>query len=203
MNSPGNSAVATGNTVAVVQLSDGPITMDTDQSAAYKQGAGFNTDCLIRCYYKNRPQRWMMPIASPNGFQGDSVGFVQLAAPTTALHVEWTVAKKNDKPKIPDPTPKSGWVLLYQSPEPELIEIMANGVSAGYRCSGLYVYGCKKPKSQPVEDAQYPMPPWLEDVFPTQMSVQDFYQAFGSASAAGGASPGVPRIANIKGSQQQ
>lgn len=113
--------------------------------------------------YEKDYHRYMMGVASPNGFQGSSVAFVQLAAPTLLWICEWTALKSGSQPEIPTNTPPPGWVLLDEFPELPMCKVGPDGVTPIYRVSGIYVYGSTNPNAVTVADLSFPKPAWLKD----------------------------------------
>lgn len=115
-------------------------------------------DYAIVFRYERDKQRWMMPVCSPNGFDGDNVSFVQLAGETLLLIVDWSGMRAGPKPTIPlaeweDPN----WILLDDMQEPGTMQKKPSGEIV-WRHSGTYVYGCKNPSSAIMH---YGRPPWL------------------------------------------
>lgn len=127
---------------------------------------------------------YMMPISSPQGFtnnagnqppaspgtgtiQNNQIGqraaFVQLASPTLLWICDWTTAKLNSVPDIPDPnnTFDPNWVLLDEHYEPASIIAMANASTPLYRISGTFVYGHISPDPQVIKNIAFGRPPWI------------------------------------------
>lgn len=124
------------------------------------------TDFKIRNKFEKDHHRYMMGITSPNGFEGASVAFVQLASPTLLWIADWTACRYNIQPDIPDPTPAdTNWVLLDEHYEPTMLTVGADQITPLYRISGTYVYGHKNPASVTVSNINYARPPWLENSF--------------------------------------
>ena len=124
----------------------------------FEANDGIFQDYWMVFRYEKDKQRWMMPVCSPNGFDGDSVAFVQLAADTLLLVIDWTAEKAGQKPSIPkaelsDPN----WILLDDQQEPAQLQKKPSG-EVVFRISGCYVYGSKNP-SQAI--LHYPRPPWM------------------------------------------
>jgi hypothetical protein len=172
------------------------------------------TDYMINNRYEGDLHRYMAGISSPNGFQGASAAFFQLAAPTVLWVCDWTALLINGPPQCPDPfSVGDDWVLLDYHLEPAMLGLAADGVSATYRLSGTYFFGQKNPGQQSnyansvFSTAQYPRPPWLDDVFMRKIPAESLMSALitwqGSSSsqrntAAGFSSdmrayPGSPR----------
>jgi hypothetical protein len=129
-------------------------------------GQGIFTDYKVFSMYENPFHRYMLGITDPDGFQGESAAFVQLAAPTLLWVCKWTACRYHSQPIIPDPTSRDpNWVLLDKAYSPAMVTVGADGVSPLYRISGRYVYGHKKPNDDVLRNVSYPRPPWLEDVF--------------------------------------
>lgn len=147
------------------------------------------TDYLIRCKYEKDRKRYMLGLTSPNGFKGKSCAFVQLAAPTLLLIVDWTGASLNEEPEVPDPdSMDSNWVLLDDFWEPNEPVLAADGISPLYRISGTYIYGKANPQSKTYMDVTYPRPPWLLDsiqrVIPSSLVTGGLVVASNSSSSS-------------------
>ena len=142
-----------------------------DNNAAFKeQSDSMYTDYVIRNRYEKDRHTYMMPIASPGGFQRSSVAFVKLAASTLLWICDWTACRFNKQPDIPDPENRdSNWILLDEHYETAMITIAPDGQTPLYRISGTYVYGHKNPNKKTIRDVDFPRPPWLEDVFNRSM----------------------------------
>jgi hypothetical protein len=124
------------------------------------------TSYIINNRYENDKRVCMMPIASPNGFQGASAAFVQLASPTLLRLVDWTMLQSGDANlSIPDPNPVDpNWVLLDVMPETRSLVVTAGGDPV-YRISGTYVYGHRNPPANVFDAVQWGRPPWMADIF--------------------------------------
>lgn len=141
-----------------------------DQESKYLEEGDDQTiwaNFLIFNRYEKDRHVAMLPIASPNGFQGKKVAFAQMAEPTLIWIADWTAARWKVQPRIPDPEElaDSNWVLLDEHYEPTTIEPGADGVIPYYRINGTYVYGHKSPAQSTIDNCKYPRPPWLDDVF--------------------------------------
>lgn len=124
---------------------------------------GVYTDYIIRNMYETDGHIYQMGITSPGGFQGNSVAFVQLAAATLLWICEWTAARFNSKPNIPNPTPSDpNWVLLDTMVEPVSLVLAADAATPYYRINGVYYYGHKNPAKAQLT---YGRPPWIVDKF--------------------------------------
>lgn len=113
--------------------------------------------------YENDGHRYMMGITSPQGFNGASSAFVQLAAPTLMWVCDWTAMKQGDVPDIPDPVAYGSWVLLDIHLELPDVNVAADGVTPVYRVSGVYFYGNLAPNYNVFANVVFPKPPYLED----------------------------------------
>lgn len=123
-------------------------------------------DYVLHGRYERDKHIYMMGVTSPNGFNGASVAFAQLAAPTILWIVDWTAARSNEKPSLPDNTPYSNnWILLDEMIETDEITVAADGTTPEYRISGTYVYGCINPTPQLISSVSFGRPPWLQPVF--------------------------------------
>lgn len=167
---PDNPFVGTQEGTPNVEINIGQVTYDDTQTQFLNdpQGSGIFTDCLIRNRYEKNPHKYMLPIASPLGFQNQKAAFVQLAAPTLVWICEWTIAKVREKPTIPNPTPiDQNWILISASPsvgqsyELPAIRVGPDGNTVMYRASGVYIYGQANPATETVNDMNWPRPPWV------------------------------------------
>lgn len=139
-----------------------PIRFDNDVEYALDHDDGIVTDYLVRNRYERDRHTYLMPITSPDGFQGQSCAFVQLAAPTLLWIADWTAEKNGAVPEIPHPTPADpNWVLLDEHVEPNEILVGPDGQSPTYRISGTYVYGHRNPSAQIITNVAFARPPWI------------------------------------------
>jgi hypothetical protein len=153
-------------------------------------------DYEIRSKFLKQRQTWMLPVAKPTGFGGQSAAFVQLAAPTLVWVCDWTVRKTGAPPEVPDPTSRDpNWVFLYELWEPNMIELNADGATPTYRLSGCYLYGAKTPQSETYLDVKFPRPPWMDDVFPRTIGRERLVAAL--SEPAGGLVAGFAANARI------
>lgn len=152
----------------------------TDNAALFNENgdAGIWEDWFIRSEYISDYHRYMLPLTSPEGFQGATCAFVQLAAPTTLWVVDWTCEKRTspgDYPVYPDPQPtKPNIVLLDIKIMPDMVNMGADGVSPIYRLSGVYTYGFKDPTKAKMYHGR---PPWMNQSVPR--NVLDNYKRRG------------------------
>lgn len=154
----------------------------TDNAAQYSQNAvGVWLDCMVNNRYEHDNRTYMMGVASPSGFGGQSTAFVKLASTTLLWVSDWTVATLGRKPKIPPPqSANSNWVLLDHWEEPCMITVAADGVSPLYRISGTYFYGCKNPATAQISHGR---PPWLSDSFDRSVDQNEFETGIIDSSA--------------------
>lgn len=160
---------------------------------------GVNIDCVINNHYQKNRQIYMLPIASPLGFLGNSTAFVQLAAPTLLWICDWTVAKKGIQPTVPSPLPLDpNWVLLSDWWQPHNLDTGGtDGETLLFRVSGTYIYGHVNPALLTSQNIVFPLAPWLDGsvIPPTTriMSVNFLKQGLSDISAIqsvlGGARP--------------
>ena len=140
-----------------------------DNETYYRQDDGESSsvvpDYEIRKRYFRDKHLYMMPIASPEGFQGAAAAFVQLAAPTLIMVADWTGLQADQHAVLPaSELSNSNWILLDDHYEPAMIEMVADGRTPLYRVSGTYVYGCINPSAEPLDDICFPIRPDYEDV---------------------------------------
>ena len=124
------------------------------------------TDYVCNQRFEQDRHVYMLPIASPTGFGGNTAAFVQLAAPTLLRIVDWTAARLNQQPVVPDPQSLDpDWILLDVLPETAMITVAVDGVTPLYRISGTHVYGHRRPSDFAYNNVTYARPPWLRDQF--------------------------------------
>ncbi len=175
-----DSLVQTNPTAAnltVAPISFGEVG-DTDAKfIANGPGDDVPTRFLIKNRYEKDRHIYMMGITSPNGFDGAKAAFVQLASPTLLMVTDWTVARFNKKPRIPDSAlVDPNWVLLDEMPETDAVTVGPDGITPLYSISGVYVYGCRNPNSNLYNNVNFPRPAWLADVFIRTINSQDLEQ---------------------------
>jgi len=161
-----------GQTIVEAAIVQGAVTQDDDKALfpTLDDPFGIFTDYKIVNRYENDRHIYMLPISSPGGFsssQGTAqAAFVQLASPTLLWICDWTAARFNSQPQIPDTNiMDKRWILLDVHYEPAMVTVAADGYTTLYRISGTYVYGCTEPNDIPVNDLVFPRPPWLTDSF--------------------------------------
>lgn len=139
------------------------------------------TDYEIRSFYEKDRHIYMMPVTSPEETQAldGTVAFVQLAMPTLLWVADWTAARTQTQPEIPDPrlilavglghkglltfTSDKNWVLLDDHYEAANWTLMSDGVTPLWRLSGIYVYGHRKPALLTIDDVVIPRVPYVEN----------------------------------------
>lgn len=165
MGIAGGIAAAAGAAAQAVFGSNPP----TDGAAQFSvQGdQGIWEDWYVRNTYPSSRHRYQLPLTSPNGFQGASCAFVQLAAPTAAWVCDWSCEYRTnpgDYPRYPDPVPNlNNIVLLDVVLMPDMVEQGADGTSTMYRISGTYYYGYKDAKKAVFYHGR---PPWMSQKVP-------------------------------------
>jgi hypothetical protein len=187
----GINAVVGEEQLPTVFVSIGDVTNDGPSGKWIDPPEGIFTDYWVVNRYERDRQRWMLGVTSPDGFNGDQVAFVQLAADTLLLVSDWTAERRGEQPTIPQEEPADeNLVLLDDHYEPAQLLLGANGQTAQYRISGTYVYGFKNPNQAQIT---YPRPPWLADTFDRIVSDGSKQTGIIDANGAGGgeeASPG-------------
>jgi len=137
-----------------------------DQNAKFilPSKEGVYVDYKVRNHYDGDLHRYMMGITSPEGFQGKSVAFCQLTAPTLLWVSRWTACRFGYPPDIPDPESKdSNLILLDRNVETGTLTLTPDGITVPYRISGTYVYGCVNPNNtDPFKDITFGVPPFLD-----------------------------------------
>lgn len=156
---------------AITELTEGfddDVLFDLDEISD-----GIFTDYKISNFYEADGQIYMMPVTSPNGFDGDQVSFVKLAAGTLLWIVDWTAEKVNAKPSIPNPSlDDANLVLMDKHFEPEGLLMKPSGSGAViHRISGRYVYGFKNPSQAKL---YYGRPPWMDKSVDCEVGQEQF-----------------------------
>lgn len=125
------------------------------------------TDYKINNRYESDQHKYMAGITSPNGFGNQSVAFFQMASPTLLWICDWTAARWNEMPEIPDPynPTDTDWVLLDIIPETAMITLAGDGITPLYRISGTYVFGHKNPRPNIFYHVNFGRAAWIQDVF--------------------------------------
>ena len=124
---------------------------------------GSFNDYIVNNRFEKDSHRYMAGITSPDGFQGNSVAFFQLASPTLLWIADWTACRFGNPPIVPDTTPRdSNWILLDDHWEPGMISLGPDGTTPIYRISGTYVYGHKRPNARTHRNVTFSMAPWVD-----------------------------------------
>lgn len=147
-----------------------------DNSSAFlvPSKPGIMTDYMIHSGFEKDHHVYMLGITSPQGFQGDSVAFVQLAAPTMLYVVRWTASRWGQIPKAPDPYMiGNGRILMDEHYDTVPILVNAGGQVPLYRWSGVFIFGAKAPKKRGVDEVSFPRHPDIADVFNRVPSEQE------------------------------
>lgn len=167
-----NNFVEQETDIADVQVNIGSIEAGTnDPFLDLSELDGVFDDYWIVQRYEKDKQRWMMPVTSPDGFDGDSVAFVQLAGETILWIVDWTGEKSGNAPSVPDPNlDDENWVLLDEHIEPAMLLKRPSGEIV-YRISGTYTYGCKNPSQAKMH---YGRPPWMSKKVGCEVATSQF-----------------------------
>lgn len=184
--------------IPVAQINVGTL-FPTSQDALFlgpnNASPGIFNDYMVLSHYEGDKHRYMMGVTSPNGFQGNSVAFVQLASPTLLWIADWTASKVGSQPEMPSTTPADpNWVFLDEQHEPAMITLMADGRSVLYRISGIYIYGHKNPSENVITHVNFGRPPWMQDTTDRQVSLgkmQGSIIDYKGGPAARGSSTGV------------
>lgn len=143
--------------------------------------------------YESDLCRYMMGVASPQGYRGSSVAFVQLHAPKVVWIVDWTACKEGAQPNVPDPfSVGSQWVLLDVHLESAMLGLKPDGQTVVWRLSGTYFFGHRNPgdgtaySTSVFNIAQYPRAPWLDDGFTRNIPASALESALISWAGGGG-----------------
>lgn len=150
--------------------------------------------CRIRSRFEKDPNIYMMPISSPNGFQGQSVAFVQVAAPTLLWIVEWAVSRWRNSPTAPNPSVNdSNWVLLNDYWSPDDAKEGQGGDIPFFALRGRFVYGHKNPDPSTWHNVTYPRCPWIEDIFSRAIPDSSLEQGLIDAPVRNISQTGIPQ----------
>lgn len=146
---------------------------------------GLWTDYYIWNSYFTDQHIYQMGVASPGGFDGASVAFVQTTAPTLLWQCDWQVERQDASPIIPSPTQllDPNWVLLDTKIEPEQIELVPNGITYIYRIKGTYWFGHQNPA---VAQMVHPIAPWFVDSEGIQQRIINTASVTGGGQFQGG-----------------
>ncbi len=132
------------------------------------------TDYMVHNHYENPNNIYMAGMTSPEGFNGHSVAFFQLAAPTLLWVADWTASRAGDPPIRPSEFPGDpNWVLLYKKYQPAQLALMPDGETPLYRISGTYVYGHLNPSIDLSNEVTFPRAPWMRNDFPRKLEWLD------------------------------
>lgn len=174
--------------VPVAEVNIGNVGLD-DVTFWLVDDSGIWTDYWIVNHYETDRHRYMMPIASPNGFDGNQVAFVQMAAETILWICDWTCERIGQQPTLPTPAPPDdNAVLLDDHYEPAQLLLSADGTYIVWRISGTYAYGFKDPR-KPI--LTFPRPPWIKDTVDRLLNTANFQPSIkdqGSPGAGEGGS---------------
>ena len=161
---PGNvstSSIVTNNTEDLKAQDTKGIFIDDRPGEVYS----IWTDFRVVNYFEYDMRRYMGAITSPTGFQGDTVAFYQLGAPTLLWISRWTACRIHHGPVIPNPDKlnDTDWVVLDKQYEPMHLIMMRDGVTPLYRISGMFSFGHRKPDrfGNILTLMNYSRPPWV------------------------------------------
>mgnify|MGYP001604308601 CR=1 FL=1 len=173
-DNPGACTQAIGG---IVSITTGVIAADDFLAKFQKLSPDLSiwVDYMIETRLESDKHIYMMPIASPTGFGGNTAAFVQLAAPTSLVIIDWTASKTLDQPEIPSPDIGPFAVLLDEHYETAMLVLATDGVTPLYRISGTYCYGLKLPNERPILDLRWPRPPWMLDDFNRAPSLGNYF----------------------------
>src|ERR1700722_14672416 len=96
---------AGGSTIVTptAQVTIGTVTATDTLSKLVTNTTVIWNDYMVKNRYEGDNHIYMMGITSPNGFQGASVAFAQLASPTLLWIAEWTASCFGQQPVVPNP----------------------------------------------------------------------------------------------------
>lgn len=197
-------AVGAATEAPAAKIEEGEVVID-DENALYDANLAASdsifVDYMITNHYEKDHHKYMMPLTSPQKFQGKSVAVVQLAAPTLLMICNWSALSYGRQPKSPKNDIGADWILLDEFCEPVMTNLAADGTTAIYRLNGTYVYANVNPSENLNTDCAFPRPPWLEDVIDRKVPDDIFMAGLltaGAATIAGAAAGAV--IGDTEGS---
>ncbi len=178
----------------VATVVTGDVPFDGSQPVSKDGDGAPYADCTSVNRYDVDKQIFMLPVSSPDGFNGDTAAFVQLAAPTEIWMHDWTVARLEGRPNVPDPTPEDpNWVFLRATPELHVIGLAPGSESPLYRISGTYVYGRKTAPDSFYQTVVYPVQQAVEkDAFPRTVTANQLEKGLSDVTGGGGGPVGGP-----------
>lgn len=137
-------------------------------------GIATDDDFQLNNYYYNPQKIYAAGITSPGGFQGSTVAFFRTSNPVLIWMADWTSARTNQIPLVPDPynPADKNWVLLDVKLEPMTAKVNPNdGSSVAYRINGTYIFGHKNPNAKVFAHARFGRQPWIKDSFPRTITL--------------------------------
>jgi len=220
---PQNNNATQANAASYFSVGTGPVTPNGDSGkydTSKTRNPGIWTDCQIINRYESDRRIYMMSLCFPRpggerilstagagvsqhstatisntSSSKPSVAFVQLGSPTLLWICDWTVCRTSAKPIAPDPDPgDSNWVLLDEWIEPVKIVVLDDAQTPVYRLSGTYFYGHTNPSANPIDNMNFPRPPWLQNAFSRNITKDMFDSGLSNDSgiAGGGGHPAQP-----------
>lgn len=134
------------------------------------QDAGVWEDYFIQNSYDTDQHVFQLGVTTPTGFLGNTVAFVQTAAPTLIWTCDWLARKQGNVPSVPNPTELADgdWVLLHTTIEPAMVDVLPDGYTYVYTIHGTYWYGHANPAKAQMF---FPKAPWLVDTNPSGRAV--------------------------------
>lgn len=162
--------------VPVVSIQEGPVLEDNivTNKIIESDSPSIFVDYEVRNHYERDGHIYMAGLTSPTPFQGNSVAFFQLAAPTLLWIADWTAARFFQQPPIPDPNSVGdNWILLDGHFTLADIKPGPDSETPFYRITGTYIYGCKNPSSEITRELEFGRPAYLNaDTFPRTISLE-------------------------------
>lgn len=120
---------------------------------------------------------------------------IQLFQPTSKKVIEWSQTRIGAVPEPPDATVpdqlSENYTLMTNNISTNMIEVMADGVTPIYRCSGVYSYSLLNPIN-PQDYVPFDIPPWInmQPSAYTQLQPDDFEEGIINNQSNGSQNPG-------------
>lgn len=169
--------------IAPASINIGNVNINDTRAKYQLRGNGIFSDYRIINRYEKDGRIYMAGITSPNGFNGDSTAFFEMASPTLLWICDWTAERTGDKPLIPNPIIKdSNYVLMDFHIETDSLDLEGDGITLRWRISGTYVYGAKNQKTSL---AWFGKPPWMDESPDRFVSAQQFTDGLSTAASSG------------------
>ena len=162
LNTPSTNPTFEEYPLPKLTVNTGVVEKDTTVRYQEEPTPSIYVDYQVNNHFERDHHIYMAGMTSPTPFNGQSVAFFQLAAPTLLWIADWTTARFFQQPDIPDPNAVSSeWILMDGHFVLHDIKPAKDGISPLFRITGTYVFGIKNPGSTFTDGIVYPKPAWL------------------------------------------